>query len=201
MWLWRKLQCLTSFYTSTDNPAVSRSENNHFDNYFTLFGLNEGFGLDRSALDSQYKALQSQYHPDKFADAEDSQRLKALQQTSLVNDAYETLKSPLKRAAYLLKLNDVDPEEHNQAHFGEAFLIRQMELREALETLSASEDIDGLEAMKAEAGKEKDTAVAAFEKQFMAKEFASAKSTYNQMQFLFKLLDEIDSVEEKLLDY
>ena len=170
-------------------------------NYFDLFELPQAFRLDAADLERRYKTLQAEHHPDRFAGAGDGRRLQALQQTSLINDAYETLRSPLKRAAHLLRLQGVDPEEHNQAHFGPDFLLRQMELREQLETLADSEDMDGLESLKSEVGSEKDRTLSRFESLFGNGDHAGAKQQYNRLQFLFKLLDEIDAVEEKLLDY
>lgn len=152
-------------------------------------------------LDQQYKKLQAEFHPDRFAGADDGKRLQALQQTSMVNDAYDTLKSPLKRAAYLLKSQGVNPDEHNQAHFGGEFLIRQMQLRESLDDLARQEDMDGLDKLKKEVMADRDEALATFENLYQEQQFVDAKPAYNRLQFLFKLLDEIDTAEEKLLDY
>ena len=170
-------------------------------NYFEIFSLPQSFQVALSDLEREYKKLQAQYHPDRLSGAGDAERVQALQQTSLINDAYETLKSPLKRAAYLLKLSDIDPEEHNQAHLQGDFLISQMEFREELEALLKQEDMDGLDKMKASVSGEKDNTLAQFEIAFNAGKLAEAKSIYNQLQFLFKLFNEIDAAEEKLLDY
>lgn len=201
MRLWRKLQRLSLSFGLRTLFAVSASDHSHFDNFFRLFDLPEQFPVDTARLESQYKTLQAQYHPDKVAGGEDAERLQAIQKTSLVNDGYDTLKSPLRRAAYLLKRQGVDPEEHNQAHFGEDFLMHQLMLREELETLFASEDMDGLEGLKRQVGQDRDAALDRFQAQFDQQDFPGAKRTYNQMQFLDKLLTEIDTVEEKLLDY
>lgn len=170
-------------------------------NYFELFSLPVSFQLENAQLEAAYKKLQSEFHPDKAVNADDRTRLQALQQTSMVNDAYVTLKSPLKRAAYLLKIAGIDAEEHNQLHLDEGFLLQQMEMRETLESLIDDEDLEGLDAMKHSINKEKTSILAHFETQFTAGEFVGAKSTYNQLQFVYKLLDEIDKAEEKLLDY
>lgn len=170
-------------------------------NYFDIFSLPLSFQIVIDDLDREYKELQAQYHPDRFSGSDDAQRLQALQATSLLNDAYDTLKSPLKRAAYLLKLADVDPEEYNQAHLQEVFLIRQLELREELEALIKKEDMDGLEAMKKSALQERNRTLDNFESQYTGGELEQAKATYNSLQFLFKLVTEIDAAEEKLLDY
>ena len=124
-----------------------------------------------------------------------------MQHASLINDAYDTIKSPLKRAAYLLKLEEIDPEEHNQNHLQESFLLRQLELREDLESLIAQKDLDGLEKMKVLVSSERDKGLENFEGCYLQNELIKAKSIYNSLQFLFKLVNEIETAEEKLLDY
>lgn len=170
-------------------------------NYFEFFSLPESFSVDLERLDREYRKLQAQYHPDRFAGAEDSQRLQALQHTSLINEAYETLKTPLKRAAYVLKLGGVNPEEHNQAHLQEAFLLEQLALREQLEACVDDDNLEGLDALKSKVKQQQHAALTDFEAKFEHGELADAKPVYNKLQFLFKLLDEIDTAEEKLLDY
>ena len=152
-------------------------------------------------LEQEYKKLQEKFHPDRVVDADDRSRLQALQQSSMVNDAYEILKTPLKRAAYLLKLNNVDAEEHNQRHLNEEFLLQQIELREALENLIANEDVDELGVLKNSVIKTNSQTQNLFELHFNNGELANAKAVYNKLQFLFKLLEEIDKAEERLLDY
>jgi molecular chaperone HscB len=170
-------------------------------NFFEIFSLPASFQVDVSSLEAQYRKLQAEYHPDRFSCAADSERVQALQLASLINDAYETLKSPLKRAAYLLSLTGVDPEEHNQGHLDGSFLIRQMEMREDLENLASEENLAGLDKLKVGTEREKDSVLDQFESSFNAGELSNSKSLYNQLQFLFKLLEEINRVEEKLLDY
>lgn len=153
------------------------------------------------AIDSKYRELQAEYHPDRFSAATDTERVQALQIASLINDAYDTLKSPLKRAAYLLTLKGVDPEEHNQAHLQEAFLMRQMLMREDLEKFMEEEDFEGLGKLMKETVREQEEILDEFESTYNAGDLTNAKSLYNQLQFLFKLLEEINKAEEKLLDY
>mgnify|MGYP005655007175 CR=1 FL=1 len=161
----------------------------------------KSFQVDAGTLEREYKKLQTEYHPDKFAGASDSERVQVLQHASLINDAYDTIKSPLKRAAYLLRLENIDPEEHNQSHLQEAFLLQQIELREDLEMLTAKKDLDGLEKMKETVISDRNTMLQNFEVSYLASELIEAKSLYNSLQFLFKLVDEIEDAEEKLLDY
>ena len=70
------------------------------DDDFRLFGLPMGFELDRAALDERWKALQRQAHPDRFAAQGAAAQRVAMQWSVRINEAYQRLKDPLKRAAY-----------------------------------------------------------------------------------------------------
>lgn len=78
-------------------------------------------------------------HPDRFANAEEPEKLRAVQLSSYLNEAYETLKSPLRRAAYLLSLRDIDVEQVNQNDLSMDLLLEQIQLREKLDELPIDE--------------------------------------------------------------
>ncbi len=111
-------------------------------NYFQLFGLAEDYTVDLAQLSAVYQSLQKTVHPDRFAHSSAQEQLLAVQKSSMINDAYQTLKSPLKRAEYMLKIRGTDmPSE--QASFSDiSFLMRQMELREMLDEVKQAENID-----------------------------------------------------------
>ena len=75
-------------------------------NFFSLLGLPESCAVDEALLDRNYRELQAQWHPDRFASAPQAERLAAVQQASLINDAYATLKTPLRRADQIVVLRD-----------------------------------------------------------------------------------------------
>lgn len=114
------------------------------DNDFALFGLPERFAQDGADLERRWKALQREVHPDRHsADSPAEQRL-AMQWSVRVNEAYQRLKDPLKRAAYLCELRGVPINaEHNTA-MPAAFLMQQMQWRESLEEARGAEDLEGL---------------------------------------------------------
>jgi molecular chaperone HscB len=115
-------------------------------NDFVLFGLPERFEQDRTTLDQRWKALQRQAHPDRFAaDAATAQRV-AMQWSVRINEAYQRLKNPLKRAAYLCELRGVPIQAENNTAMPAAFLIQQMAWREALEEASSHADLQALQA-------------------------------------------------------
>src|SRR5262245_40059980 len=76
--------------------------------HFELFGLAPAFALDLARLETAYRQIQAQVHPDRFAHAGDAERRASMQMTTRVNEAYRTLKSPVRRAQYLLALNGID---------------------------------------------------------------------------------------------
>ena len=114
-------------------------------NYFELFDLETTFFIDESKLKESYRREIARFHPDNFASKSDSEKLQALQNTSLLNTAYESIKSPLNRASYLLKLNGVDPFDERDTSMDQDFLISQIALREELESIESKQNADDLE--------------------------------------------------------
>lgn len=100
---------------------------------FTLFGLERRFRQDRAQIDARWKELQRQVHPDKFADQGAAAQRVAMQWSVRINEAYQRLKDPLKRAAYLCELHGVPVNAENNTAMPAAFLMQQMQWREALD--------------------------------------------------------------------
>ena len=82
--------------------------------YFTFFGFPRKLVLDTSALEKEFYALSRRLHPDVFARAQTQERAWSLEQSSMLNDAYRTLKDPIKRTEYLLRLEGVELEEQSK---------------------------------------------------------------------------------------
>ena len=104
---------------------------------FELFGLPTAFELDRSQIDLQWKSLQREAHPDRFASEGAAAQRIAMQWSVRINEAYNRLKDPLKRAAYLCELNGAAVNAENNTNMPSAFLMQQMEWREALDDCKA----------------------------------------------------------------
>ena len=98
-------------------------------NDFELFGLNQQFAQERAALDERWKALQREAHPDKFAAQGAAAQRLAMQWSVRINEAYERLKDPLKRAAYLCELGGAPINAHSNTAMPGAFLMQQMHQR------------------------------------------------------------------------
>lgn len=107
--------------------------------FFALFGLPESFDIDRKALSERYRTLQRSVHPDRYANAAESERRLSMQMAARINEGYQTLKDPLARGRYLLELRGLELNDMDTAFDG-AFLMEQMELRERLGDVKNSAD-------------------------------------------------------------
>jgi len=109
---------------------------------FELFGLEAQFAQDRAAIDARWKDLQREAHPDKFAAQGGAAQRLAMQWSVRINEAYQRLKDPLKRAAYLCELNAAPVNAENNTAMPSAFLMQQMEWREALDDAVNIRDLE-----------------------------------------------------------
>lgn len=114
------------------------------DNDFKLFGLPVRYALDRAELDERWKQLQRQVHPDRFAAQGAAAQRVAMQWSVRINEAYQRLKDPLKRAAYWCELQGVPVNAENNTAMPASFLMRQMEWREALDEADGADALDAL---------------------------------------------------------
>ena len=114
---------------------------------FDIFGLAPQFGIDRAALDARWKDLQREAHPDRFATAPAAAQREAMQWSVRINEAYQRLKDPLKRAAYLCEMNGAPIRAEDNTAMPAAFLMQQMQWRE---DLNEAETVADLERMAAE---------------------------------------------------
>ena len=113
---------------------------------FELFGLDTRFAQDRHALDARWKDLQREAHPDKFtAQGAAAQRV-AMQWSVRINEAYQRLKDPLKRAAYLCELHAAPVNAENNTAMPAEFLVQQMSWREDLEEADGADDLHKIHA-------------------------------------------------------
>lgn len=169
--------------------------------YFTLFGLPVRYDVDGSLLHSRYQELQRQFHPDRFAARPERERLLAIQQAATVNDAYQSLKHPLKRAEYMLSLHGFDLSNEQHTMRDTAFLMEQLELREQLDGIPRRTDAEAalvdfatrLTAMV----RQRSTQMQA---ELAQESWAEAADTVRKLRFLDKLQQQVEQLEEQLLD-
>ena len=108
-------------------------------NDFELFGVAKQFAQDRAALDARWKELQREAHPDKFAAQGNAAQRVAMQWSVRINEAYQRLRDPLKRAAYLCELAGSPVNAHSNTAMPAAFLMQQMQWREDLDDADSDE--------------------------------------------------------------
>ncbi len=171
-------------------------------NHFELFALPQRYRLERTELDSRYRELQRRVHPDRFASDSDQARRVSMQQAAQINEAYATLKDPLQRGRYLLALRGQRIEDEQSTHQDPAFLMQQMELREALGEVRQQSDppaeLDRLarEVRDQYRSLESDLAEALDERD----DLAAARNCVLRMQYFTRLQNEVRDLEADLED-
>ena len=111
---------------------------------FALFGLPERFAIDLAQLDATWKQLQGKAHPDRFATETGAAQRVSMQWAIRINEAYRRLKDPLARAGYLCALHGADIEAESNTAMPAAFLMQQMEWRDALSEAKSLDAVDAL---------------------------------------------------------
>jgi len=109
---------------------------------FELFGIPMQFSQDRAQLDARWKELQREAHPDKFAAQGAAAQRVAMQWSVRINEAYQRLKNPLKRASYLCELNGAPINAEDNTAMPTDFLMQQMEWHEALDEAKTVKDLE-----------------------------------------------------------
>jgi molecular chaperone HscB len=120
------------------------------ENHFSLFGLPERFAIDAAALDRAYREVQTQVHPDRFARGSAAEQRVAMQWATRANEAYRVLRDPLQRAIYLCVLRGQDPADEANTRMPQAFLMQQLEWREALDEAKSGNDADAIDRLRGE---------------------------------------------------
>ncbi|QNM98029.1 Fe-S protein assembly co-chaperone HscB [Chitinimonas koreensis] len=169
--------------------------------HFRLFGLPRAFAVDAQALEAAYRALQSQYHPDRAASLGDADKRLALQAATRINEAFQTLKSPLARGRYLLQLAGVDTQEETNTAMPVDFLMAQMEWREAIGEAKQAGDADALDKLAAGLRRER----RALEDELgmlldQRQAHAEAATAVRKLKFMAKLDQEIGDAIDALIE-
>ena len=167
-------------------------------NHFELFQLAPRFALDGAALDSAYRDVQARVHPDKFVNATDAEKRVAMQWATRANEAYQTLKNPQKRAQYLCELNGVDLQIESNTAMPMAFLMQQMEWREALADARGAKDSEALDKLDFDLRAERKKRLAEIGAQLDAGDYVQAAQGVRALMFLEKLGEEVGFAFEAL---
>ena len=165
-------------------------------NDFALFGVPEQFAQETAQLAERWKTLQKEAHPDRFAAQGAAAQRVAMQWSVRINEAYQRLKDPLKRAAYLCELHGAPIRAEDNTAMPAAFLMQQMEWREALEDATSDAAVDAL-----------DDEVQAARKHMLAqcqqllddeRDYAGAAQQVRALMFVARFSTDIDRRREQL---
>ena len=166
--------------------------------HFSLFGLSRQQGLDADRLGELYRDILSKVHPDKHAHLSASEQRLAMQWATQVNEAYQTLKDPLKRARYLLDLAGCDARLESNTAMPAEFLMAQMERREAVTEAREAGDTDSLDRLHRQLRKELRGEYDRLQALLDAGNFGEATGVVRQLMFQEKLMQDIDEALAEL---
>ena len=167
-------------------------------NHFELFQMPVKFEIDAQQLDAAYREVQGRVHPDKFVTATDAEKRVAMQWATRANEAYQTLKNPLKRAMYLCEMNGVDLATETNTNMPTAFLMQQIEWREALDEARDTKSQSALEQLENELIQKRGNLLSLVTNHLNAAQYNDAGEKVRQLMFVEKFGDEVGRVFELL---
>jgi molecular chaperone HscB len=170
---------------------VSHATTDALDHY-ALFGLEPRFALDEAALDRAYRELQSRVHPDRFVAASAPERRVAMQWAARANEAYRTLRAPLARAAYLCERRGAPVQAESNTAMPPAFLMQQMQWREALDEARAAHDQGALATLRDEVRERRESTLSELARALDAEpDAARAAALVRELMFVEKFGQEV----------
>lgn len=151
------------------------------------------FALDQNRLEQAWRQASARVHPDRFAAAGGAEKRVAMQWASRINQAYDTLKDPVKRAAYLCELADFAVEAENNTRINPAFLMKQMQWREQLDEVR--DKPDQMASLLTDVNQEEQSLERCLTELLdHKKDFALASEKVRQWMFVAKIRNEIKSL-------
>ncbi|KAJ3674556.1 hypothetical protein LUZ60_005172 [Juncus effusus] len=159
----------------------------HSVDYFEIFGVKQMYDIKEETLEGIYKDWQKKLHPDLVHSKSEKEKSFAAEQSGRVIDAYRTLRKPLSRALYLLKLEGVHVDEEKTVSDPD-LLIEMMEMREAVEEANSSQD---LKEIQSKVQKKLETWSNSFKEAFEKRDFQSAINCTQRMRYYEKAIEEI----------
>lgn len=180
-------------FTSTQAAKAAASQSPAGD-HFALLGLPRSYNVNLHDLEQAWRHLQAQVHPDRFATAAPAERRIAMQWASQANEAHRILRSPLRRARYLCELAGHSVQAESNTAMDPAFLMQQLEWREALEAGRQSSDAGALDSLEQELEEARAAIDDAVKKAFSVSppDYTAAVARVREWMFIERLLEEID---------
>ena len=167
------------------------------ENPFELFGLPESFRIDTHRLGTAWRELQAIHHPDRAAGGTDTERRRAVEYSTAINDAYAILRDDFRRASWLLERRGIAPEGEPRSVNDPDILMEQMELREHL-TESADGGLEAVERIGDEVRGRRRATVEAIAVAFEDGDLEVAHRQALRLRFYDRFLEEADRISERL---
>jgi molecular chaperone HscB len=167
--------------------------------YFDLFKQPLNFVIDLAQVHENQQNLQAIFHPDRFVNASDQEKRLSVQQASWVNEAYQTLANPVKRARYMLEVSGQDMKDESETTSDIEFLMEQIALREQMEEVRDKkkplEECDIIiKHLKLRSKEISDD----FSNKFESGDLEKAKLVSRKMQFVQRILEQVMDLQFQL---
>jgi molecular chaperone HscB len=167
--------------------------------YFELFGLDQVFDIDLKHLHSEQQRLQAVFHPDRFVNAREQEKRLSVQQASWVNEAYEILANPVKRARYMLQLGGLELNDESETTSDTVFLMEQIEIREEIDECRSNADpLSCCDHIEAKLRNRADQFGSEFVVSFAKGNLEEARISSRKMQFVQRILDQLSDLQVEL---
>jgi molecular chaperone HscB len=168
---------------------------------FAMLGVERRFDLDLAVLEKTHRELSRALHPDKYAQAGASERRAVLEKAASVNEAWRTVRDPIKRAEALFELAGIKVGEDNEPKASTAFLMEVLDEREALADARAAKDLAKVRAVGATMAKRAKEVEAKLASGFASFASGGAVDTLvpllGELRFYKRFLDEVSAIEEE----
>ena len=163
---------------------------------FELFRVPMQFAQDRALLDARWKELQREAHPDRFAAQGAAAQRLAMQWSVRINEAYQRLKDPLKRASYLCELHGAPIHAEKNTAMPTDFLLQQMQWREALDEAKTAQDLEEIVSQSMSSVRKQ---LSKIEQALDAnRDYAAAAQQVRSLMFIERFASEVDARIDQL---
>lgn len=167
--------------------------------YFELFKQSLSFEINLAQVHENQQQLQAEFHPDRFVNASDQDKRLSVQQASWVNEAYQTLVNPVRRARYMLEVSGLDIKDESETTSDIEFLMEQIALREQIEVVRDKpeplQECDNIIKHLKQRSKEISDD---FSQKFESGDLETAKLVSRKMQFVQRIFEQVRDLQFQL---
>ncbi|CAN5925656.1 co-chaperone HscB [soil metagenome] len=166
-----------------------------------MLGVERRFDLDLATLEKTHRELSRALHPDRYSQAGASERRAALEKAASVNEAWRTVRDPIRRAEALFQVHGIAVGDSHEPKATPTFLMEMLEEREALAEARAAKDLAKVRAIGATMSARKEAIekqlAAGFETSTDAATLTKLVPLLGELRFYKRFLDEVSAIEEE----